>query len=975
MLRAAGFLVEETAGEQVDLILVDARSSELESEGIPIVDAAGVGESERELLTAMVRALARRPAEQEIECLKRRLHDLTRQFESLFAAIPVGLGIAEDPRCDYIRANPALAESLGMRPEQNVSKSAPSTPYRVLRNGREVPPEDLPQQVAARERREVRGDEYEVIRADGTRRYIFGSAAPLFNGDGSVQGSIGVFSDITEHKRAQEALHEASQRLKQHVENSPLAAIEWGPDFRLTRWTGEATRMFGWNAQEMLGRRIDKMRWIHEEDFPTTGKLMQDMLNGRCLRNTNVNRNYCKDGSIIYCEWYNSVLFDSSGGLVSVLSMALDVTERKLAEKALRQSEDMLRTVLDALPVGVWFTDVDGGIVLTNPAATKIWADSPDSPRDHYTEYVGRRPDTGERMRREEWASSEALRTGKPVLDQMVEIECFDGARKVVNKSAVPVLDGAGRVRGTVVLTEDITERKRAEAELRKSEARLARAHRMASLGHWELDPASGELEWSDEVYAIFGVDKAQFRPTEETFYSCLEPEDRAKCSAAMAETLRDGKPYGIDHGVLLPDGTQRMVREHAEAVRDDAGRITRVIGTVQDVTEYRRLEKQFREAQKLESVGRLAGGVAHDFNNLLTVIIGYSDLILAILNESDPAWPNVAEIKKAGERASSLTRQLLAFSRRNVVQPRVIDLNTVIREAEKMLGRMVGEDVSVSALLEPGLWPVMADPGLIHQVLMNLVVNARDAMPEGGKLLIETKNADLPEEVAAQHHGIKAGPHVLLAVSDTGVGMDEAVKARIFEPFFTTKPQGAGTGLGLSTCYGIVHQSGGWIGVYSEPGRGTTFKIYLPRTSEGAPVRDGAGETAEAPRGTETILVVEDQQEVRRFTCDVLRKYGYAVLAAESGDEALKTLSQCEQPIALVVTDLVMPGMTGRELADQIATVRPDLPMLFMSGYSDEIATRQGVLGKEAAYLQKPFSPRALAEKVSEILHGGPQK
>ncbi len=636
-----------------------------------------------------------------------------------------------------------------------------------------------------------------------------------------------------------------------------------------------------------------------------------------------------------------------------------------------QESESKLQALLESLPVGIWFMNTEGKILMCNTAAVRIWGGTNEPGREGFGDYKARGhwADTGQPVPRQEWASMRAL-AGMISLDQIIEVDCFDGSHRVISNSAVPVFDESGRVGGVVIINEDITERRKAEAELKKSEARLARAHRMASLGHWELDPATEQLEWSEEAYRIFGLSPDDGPLTRDRFYKSVAPEDRERCRAAADETLATGKPYDIDHRIVLPGGGRRIVREHAEASFDDAGRITRIIGTVQDVTEYRRLEEQFREAQKLESIGRLAGGVAHDFNNLLTVIIGYSELVLSTLEPSHPVWDSVSEVKKAGERASALTRQLLTFSRRQVVQPRVLDLNAIINDAEKMFERLVGEDVFFSTVLDGALWPVMADPGAMQQVLLNLVVNARDAMPGGGRLIIETANVQVDAHVAAQHHGMKPGPYILLSVSDTGVGMDAGTRARIFEPFFTTKPKGSGTGLGLSTCYGIVTQTGGWIGVYSELGRGSTFKVYLPATKGGLPT-SALGETAATPGGTETVLVVEDQEEVRRFTSDVLRHYGYTVLVAASGDEALTVLSEHSGDVDIIVTDLVMPGMTGRELADRVAAARPGIPTLFMSGYSDEVATRHGVLAQEAAYLQKPFSPRALAEKIREVLHG----
>ena len=648
--------------------------------------------------------------------------------------------------------------------------------------------------------------------------------------DPNVRGSLGAFVDLSAHRSAREALFRASQRLKLHVENSPLAVIEWDRDLRLTRWTGAAPGIFGWTEAEALGQRCDELLRPHQDDAPSVDRVIQDMLSGARSRVLHSNRNHRKDGTVIHCEWYNSALFDSAGELVSVLSLALDVTERNRAEEALRENEAKLRAVLDALPVGVSFMDAEARIIHSNPATRRIWGGARHESGDHCEEYRGRWLDTGLPVERSEWASSRALQ-GEAVLGQLIEIECLDGTRKIINNSAVPLFDTAGRLTGAAVLNEDMTEHVRAREKLKESEARLEHAQRMALLGHWEFSAGGSVAEWSDEVYRIFGLNRREFEPSIEGFLSRVHSKDRERCQDTIRAATLQGKPFELDHRILCPDGSERIVHQHGEPIFDEQGRVVRVIGTVQDVTENRRLEEQLREAQKLESVGRLAGGVAHDFNNLLTVITGYAEFVAGMLEEFHPARAAVLEIQKAGERASGLTRQLLAFSRRQVVQPRTVDLNAVIEDARKMFERLVGEDIEIATVLAGDLGPVLTDPGLLQQVLLNLVVNARDAMPAGGRLAIETCNLELNEEEARQYHGMKPGPHVLLSLSDTGTGMDAATKARIFEPFFTTKPQGEGTGLGLSTCYGIITQAGGWIGASSELGRGTTFRICLPRT------------------------------------------------------------------------------------------------------------------------------------------------
>ncbi|MGH7171399.1 MAG: HDOD domain-containing protein [Gemmataceae bacterium] len=385
-----------------------------------------------------------------------------------------------------------------------------------------------------------------------------------------------------------------------------------------------------------------------------------------------------------------------------------------------------------------------------------------------------------------------------------------------------------------------------------------------------------------------------------------------------------------------------------------------------------RRSEEQLRQAQKMEAIGQLAGGVAHDFNNLLTIISGYSDLLLnGILGPQDSAREAVTEIRKAAERATTLTRQLLAFSRRQVLNPQVLVLNSVIQDMDKMLRRLIGEDVQLASLLAANLDAVKADPGQIEQVLLNLAVNARDAMPQGGRLTLETANVVLDETYTRSHPGIQPGPFVMLAVTDSGCGMDEATQARIFEPFFTTKGAGKGTGLGLATVYGIVKQSGGSIYVYSEVGRGTSFKVYLPRTEETsiAHLRPAGPTPPARAGGQETLLIVEDDDSVRALTRTVLRGHSYNVIEAVDAEEALRWVEEHPQPIHLLVTDVVMPGMSGRALAERLSASRPELKVLYVSGYTDDAVVRHGLLEAEIAFLQKPFTPDALARKVRELL------
>jgi len=386
------------------------------------------------------------------------------------------------------------------------------------------------------------------------------------------------------------------------------------------------------------------------------------------------------------------------------------------------------------------------------------------------------------------------------------------------------------------------------------------------------------------------------------------------------------------------------------------------------------RVEEQLRQAQKMEAVGRLAGGIAHDFNNLLSVIISYTTMLAADAEPSSPVAQDLHEIKKAGERAADLTRQLLAFSRQQVLAPAVLDLNEIISKMDKLLRRVIGEDIELRTLPGILLGKTKADPGQIEQVIMNLVVNARDAMPHGGKLIVETRNVDLDEAYARRNRGVTPGPHVMLSVSDTGVGIDETTRARIFEPFFTTKEQGKGTGLGLSTVFGIVKQSGGNISVESAPGQGTTFRLYFARTNE-APTEATPYSVATSFRGNETLLLVEDEDQVRTLVQGILKRHGYRVIEARLPSEALLLSTQYEETIELLVTDVVMPQMNGRQLAERLRSSRPEMDVLYVSGYTDNAINPGGVLEPGIAFLQKPITPLALTRMVRQVLDARARK
>jgi signal transduction histidine kinase/CheY-like chemotaxis protein len=466
--------------------------------------------------------------------------------------------------------------------------------------------------------------------------------------------------------------------------------------------------------------------------------------------------------------------------------------------------------------------------------------------------------------------------------------------------------------------------------------------------------------------------DRAHVHPPEHTgVLGALDPAERLHALAALERLCAgEGSGWVRETRLLRADQTGVAVRMHVSASSSGEG-VPLAVVLVEDISERKRLEQQLSQAQRIESVGRLAGGIAHDFNNLVTIIRGHTELLLDEMGPDDVLRPDLEDIQRAGERAASLTGQLLAFSRRNVLQPRVLDLNTVVRDMEAILRRTLGEDMSLEVDLADDLGAVRADPGQMEQVLLNLAVNARDAMPRGGQLGIHTFERVLDHTFVAGHLGSAPGPHVIIQVRDTGHGMDETTLSRIFEPFFTTKPPGKGTGLGLAMSYGIVKQSGGYIGVESEPGRGATFTIYLPRVDRKAGSDDTVREPRRRVHGSETVLVVEDEAPLRQLAVRILTGRGYTVLDAASGNDALATARAHPKRIDLLLTDVVMPGMGGRELAERLVAEMPSVRVLYTSGYTDDDIVRYGVTEGDAPFLPKPFTPDELAAAVRKALDG----
>jgi two-component system cell cycle sensor histidine kinase/response regulator CckA len=513
------------------------------------------------------------------------------------------------------------------------------------------------------------------------------------------------------------------------------------------------------------------------------------------------------------------------------------------------------------------------------------------------------------------------------------------------------------------------SESKQAEEALQKSEAKFRTIFERVAVGIGLVDAEGRLMESNPALQEILGYRKKELQ--NRVFTEFTHPDDLT-ADTNLYKELVEGKRdhHQTEKRFIRKDGEVIWSLQNVSLVRASGGEPLFTIFMVEDITERKRLENHFLQSQKMETVGRLAGGIAHDFNNILTVIKGYSQLLLSELNEDHPLRESLEEIKKATERAEGLTRQLLAFSRRQVMEMKVIDLNHLIKNLEKMLCRVIGEDIELTTFLTDDLGRVKTDPAQIEQVILNLAVNARDAMPSGGKLTLETTNVELDKDYAHTHISVAPGRYVMLSVSDTGGGMTPEVKDRIFEPFFTTKVKGKGTGLGLSTVYGIVKQSGGNIWVYSEPDKGTTFKIYLPSVEEEIDVLSSQEEILDLPKGNETVLLVEDDLSVRDLAARFLRGQGYKVLEATNGNEAIQIAQEhLKEKIHLLLTDMVMPQMGGKELVGRFKSLHPGIRVLFISGYTDTAITHHGLSEPNTALLQKPFSLTSFAIKVREVL------
>jgi PAS domain S-box-containing protein len=811
--------------------------------------------------------------------------------------------------------------------------------------------------------------DFRWITRDGREIWVESNTAVITDEEGKPVGLRGVNTDISERKRAEEALRESEERYRNLVENAHDIIYEQDLKGNYTSANKAAEMITGYTLEESL--KLNSSQMVAPEYQEKARDMLRRKLAGKTVTAYELEV-IAKDGRRIPVE-VNTRLVIHDGVPIGVQGIARDITERKLAEENLRRQLDFTNVIAASLGEGLYALDRNGKVTFMNPAAEAALGWNFEELRGREAHDVIHFQDLdGMHKPVEDCTLLGVIRSGQAV---KVDNDVFtrkDGTMFPVAYTSAPIVS-SGQPIGAVLAFHDITERKRAEEELRESEERYRLLFESNPQPMWVYDVETlSFLAVNQSAVAHYGYSRDEF--LEMTIKDIRPEEDIPSMVKAIAEFSG-----GVDAASLWrhrkKDGTIINVEITAHSLVFDGRRAELILAN--DVTERKRLEaalllseEQLRQSQKLEAIGQLAGGVAHDFNNLLTAINGYSELSIRRLGDGHPVATYLEEIKKAGDRAANLTRQLLAFGRKQLLQPLSLNLNEVVSDMSKMLMRLIGENISFQTKLSPDLKRIKADPGQVEQVLVNLVVNARDAMPRGGVLTIETANGELDQDYASRHVAVVPGKYAMLAVSDTGIGMDAEVQAHVFEPFFTTKEKGKGTGLGLSTVYGIVKQSGGNIWVYSEPGQGTSFKVYLPLIED--ELESSPAPVIESPvqQGSETVLLVEDEEMVRKLVSQLLEGNGYRVLMADGGEEAIELFTNYKEPIDLLITDVVMPKMSGKEVADQLKNVHPETKVLYMSGYTDEAIVHQGIVDADIAFIQKPFSENALARKVREVLN-----
>jgi PAS domain S-box-containing protein len=755
------------------------------------------------------------------------------------------------------------------------------------------------------------------------------------------------YGTSTEHRRR-------DRTQQQSLILDSAGAILWRADaatFQFLYVSEEAQRLLGYPCRQWREEPEFWREHIHPDDRAETIAVCLEQT-ARLKPHSLEYRMIAADGRTVWMK--DQVRVVSEGGRpTELIGVMVDVTALKVAEQELQGNVTRLREIAEKTREVFWITDpAKTRMLYISPAYEEIWGRTCDSLYASPMSFVEAiHPDDREGV------SARMASQASGEYDEVYRILRPDGSLRWIHDRAFPVQGPAGELLRIVGSAQDITALKLTEQALRESEGRYRNLFESAPDGILVANSEGRYVDVNPRALSMLGYSRDELIGM--TSEDIVAPNEAAHVDAALTE-INQGIEHRREWQFRRKDGSKFDADVQATVMADG-----RILALIRDVSDRRRLEDQLRQSQKMEAVGRLAGGVAHDFNNSLGVILGYTELLMR--EASGTQKGKLEQIMKATKRAAGLTRQLLAFSRKQIVDPKVLDLNAVSSDLEEMLGRLIGEDIDLAIVPGAHLGQVKADPGQLEQVVMNLCVNARDAMPDGGLLRIETANVELDAGQIVQHETMAPGRYVMLAVSDTGGGMDKEILSKIFEPFFTTKAEGKGTGLGLAMVYGIVKQAGGYVGVFSKVGHGTTFKIYLPRIDE--PETEAEVEAPMPPRGWETILLVEDEASLRSIAREILEEHGYRVIDASGPDEAIEIAHRLPDTIHLLVTDVVMPRMNGRVLAESLVAARPTLRVLYMSGYTDDIIAHRGVLESGTQLLEKPFSARTLLARVTTIL------
>jgi PAS domain S-box-containing protein len=747
---------------------------------------------------------------------------------------------------------------------------------------------------------------------------------------------------------------DANRQLALSIDRMPLGYIVWDADFHVLEWNPAAEKIFGWSEDEAKGKQAGELMLPGAGSPP---ECMRRALQQGDKTTQSVCAGVNKAGKRVVCEWHNTPVRDEAGDLRGVISMINDMTGQDETDRELRESRKFLQTIIDTEPECVKLLDAEGNLIMMNRAGLDmIEADSLSQVKGQSvcSLVTAEHRDAFTRL------TEKVFRGESGTLD--FEMMGIHGRKLWLETHGVPLRNDKDEVIALLGITRDITQRKVAEAALLQEK----------SFSDAIIDNLPGIFFICDEEGRLIRGNNNESAVTgysgeELGSLNVLElfRKDRDIVQGALQDLFSTGK-VTLEARLTTKNGT--TVPFFLTGFRMVAGDKRYLVAVGIDVSERKRLEEQLRQAQKMESIGTLAGGIAHDFNNILTAIIGYGSLLQMKMKEGDPLRYNVEQILSSANRAASLTQGLLAYSRKQILNPQPVSANTIIKKVDLLLTRLIGENIELKTMLTDDDVTVLADAGQVEQVLMNLATNARDAMPEGGYLFIETQRIEFSEESAKAHEFGKSGTYVLITVTDSGMGMDEKTRQRIFEPFFTTKEVGQGTGLGLAIVYGIIKQHNGTINVYSEEGRGTTFKIYLPVV----PTFERQRLPVELPPiqgGVETVLVAEDDEVVRKLTRNVLEQFGYTVIEAEDGEDAVNKFMEHRDVIKLLLFDVIMPRKSGREACAKIKIFSPDMKVLFLSGYTSETIQRKGLLEPGENFIMKPVPVNELLRKVRSIL------